>query len=46
MTTTELSAQQPSRSEPLIWDIRRRKNISLRDMFALAHEHADGEERQ
>jgi hypothetical protein len=28
-------------SKPLIWDIGRRKNISLCDMFALAHEHAD-----
>jgi hypothetical protein len=31
-------------SEPLIRDIGRRKNISLRDMFALAHEHADSED--
>jgi hypothetical protein len=31
-------------SEPLIRDIGRRKNISLSDMFALAHEHANGED--
>jgi hypothetical protein len=31
-------------SEPLIQDIGRRKNISLGNMFALAHEHADGED--
>ena len=31
-------------SKPLIRDIGRRKNISLRHMFALAHEHADGED--
>jgi hypothetical protein len=30
--------------EPLIQDIGRRKNISLRDMFTLAHEHADGKD--
>jgi hypothetical protein len=31
-------------SEPLIRDIRRRKNISLQDMFALAHDYADGKD--
>jgi hypothetical protein len=31
-------------NEPLIQDIGRRKNISLCNMFALAHEHAEGEE--
>jgi hypothetical protein len=31
-------------SEPLIRDIGRRKNISLRDMFTSAHEYADGED--
>jgi hypothetical protein len=31
-------------SEPLIRHIGRRKNISLQEMFALAHEYADGED--
>ena len=31
-------------SEPLIWDIGRRKSISLRNMFTLAHEHADAKD--
>jgi hypothetical protein len=31
-------------SKPLIRDIGRRKNISLHDMFTLAHEHTDGED--
>jgi hypothetical protein len=31
-------------NEALIRDIGRKKNISIRDMFDLAHEHANGED--
>lgn len=30
--------------KPLIRDIGQKKNISIRDIFGLAHEHADGED--
>jgi hypothetical protein len=32
------------KSDALSQDIGRRKDISLQDMFALAHEHADSED--
>jgi hypothetical protein len=32
------------KNEALIRDIGRNKNISIRDMFDLAHEHTDGED--
>jgi hypothetical protein len=32
------------KNEALIRDIGRKKNISIRDMFDLAHEHTDGED--